>query len=341
MKRFFLAFIILVTFIFSYACGTKEKEGKYISDKNNFQCEIEEINNINGGYVASDGEKIYMLDNAEGLIYYLDFEKMMMTINCSDLMCIHKGSECSAKLPISDYCDYSLRRNNGKVYALGERIFEISDNKKDEISNKQYGYWGNQIVFGDYIAYFDEQDVVVVEEIETNTKVQRFEDITGFAQGNFYYKDCLYFITAELQLIQLDLITGEKTVLEEKGASRASVYRDYIYYIKVSEETNTNYLIKMNPFTFEKEILLEGVFYYNMLGERIYYSTYPDKELWNSDIKGQDKKLIDKTQKFGWIWTFEQDKKILIEGPEVYTFYVLEDNQELNYENLLKIETGE
>lgn len=319
------------------ACGKNRAQSNYISIDDEMDQEREEVNSIQDARCASDGEIIYMIGNAESLIYRVNLERCQLDINCNDLLCDHQGENCSARLPISENSVYSLRRNGNKVYALGNRIFEIGNYSKKEIGHGKYGHYGNQIIFKDYIAYFIEEDVVAVEKLKEGEEVQRFENISGYMQGNFYYKDCLYFVTPEWQLVRLDLKSGAQDVLETKGATRASVYKDSIYYVKVSANSDTNHLIKMNPITLEKEEIIEGVFYYNMSGNKIYYSTYPDRKLCCADMDGNNQEVISDFEQvdFGWLWAFPMTDRMMLAGADAYTFYVLDENREIDFDKPL------
>lgn len=148
---------------------------------------------------------------------------------------------------------------------------------------------------------------------------------------------CLYYITDVNQLAQLNIETGDVDIVEKKGATRASVYKDFIYYVKVSEKMDTNCLIKMNPETLEKQELAEGVFYYNMLGETLYYISYPEQKFYNMDLNGKNRREISvrKESDLGWLWTFSKGQTILLEE-DLYTFYLFErDKEEIDYEKPL------
>lgn len=337
MKKVKIFGIILVLGLLLSACGTNRAQSEYIAIDEELDQEREDVNSIQDAKCASDGKSVYMVGNAEGLIYRVDLEGYQLVVNCNDLLCDHEGENCSAKLPISESSVYSLRRNGDKVYALGNRLFEIGDCSKKEIGHGKYGHYGNQIIFEDYIAYFIEEDVVVVEDLEGGKEVQRFEDIFGYTQGNFYYKDYLYFVTPEWQLVRLNLKSGEQDVVETKGATRACVYKDSIYYIKVSADSDTNHLIKMNPSTLEKEQILEGVFYYNMLGNKLYYATYPGRELCCADMDGGNQEVISDSEQldFGWLWAFPTSDRIMLAGADAYTFYVLDENMEIDFDKPL------
>lgn len=295
--------------------------------------EREEVNGMQGEIIASDGKVIYMLGNAEGMIYQIDLSNNELKVNCGDLLCTHEGLDCSAKLPISEYSIYALRRNGDKVYVLGEQIYEIGENYKKKIGSG-YGNYGNQIVFGKYIAYFAENDKIVVKELETKKEIQVFEGITGYAQGNFYYDGYLYYVTAENQLVRLQISSGKCEVLEKKGATRASVYEGNIYYVKVSENTETNYLVRLNPNTLEKTDVIEGVFYYNMYEDKIYYSTYPKREYFFADLDGSNQIRLTKEGEIdaGFLWTFHQSDTVILCGADCYTYYTLDKNRNVNWE---------
>lgn len=323
--------MIIVTTFFVVSCGKNQESEAYVPiDEAAFK-ERETVNSINDGTIASDGTHIFMLGNAEGLIYKVDLDRKKLEVNCDDFMCNHEGDKCSAKLPISPVSIYSLRRNGNKVYVLGNRIFEIGNYSKKEIGHGKYGHFGNQVIFGNYIAYFKEQNVVVVENLENGREVQRFEGITGYLQGDFYYKDCLYYITPEWQLVRLDLMTGGKEILEEKGATRASVYDDFIYYIKISADSETNFLMRLNPDTLDKEALIEGVFYYNMSGDKLYYSSYPERQLCCSDMDGNNQRVINKKNGFGWLWAFDCSDKMIIDAMKNGTYYAMDATAIIDY----------
>lgn len=165
----------------------------------------------------------------------------------------------------------------------------------------------------------------MVKHIKSNQEVQRFEGVRGLLQGSFYYKGCLHYITDMDQLVRLDIKTGNMEVLEKKGATRASVYDGFIYYIKVSEDTDTNWLIRMDPKTLETEELVEGVFYYNMMGDTLYYLSYPENLLYCSDLNGENRKEMPAASgdDWGFIWAFPQMNKLLL-NKDTYTFYFLD-----------------
>lgn len=313
------------------ACRKKEIGRVAESDRTAVIQEREEVNAVQGEMMASDGAVIYMIGG--GLIYQIDTENKEAKVNCGDLLCDHEGTDCSARLPASDYIYGALRRCGDHVYVLGDRIYEIGENSKKEIGRGGYGSRGGMIIFDSCLAFFEKEDVVVVEDLETGEEVQRFEGVDGNIQGNFYYDGYLYYITAEWQLVRLNIETGEKEILEKKGATRASVYDGRIYYIRVSEFTETNHLVRLNPVTLEKEEVLEGVFYYNMLNDKLYYSTYPERDLYCADLNGKNQKMLESGEaySFGWIWAFPFAGKILVDGDrETYKYYIMDENGTIN-----------
>lgn len=335
MKRYKIIIFVFLLVMLQVACQENSSVG--ISESAVLAETREEVNAMQGETIASDGDIIYMLGNAEGIVYQVDLKNKELQPNCGNLLCNHEGMECSAKLPISDFSIYGLRRNGDKVYVLGNQIFEIGENSKKEIGHGGYGNYGNQIIFDKYIAYFEKEDVVVVEDLETDKEIQRFEDVTGYTQGNFYYDGYLYYITAELQLVRLNLRNGTKEILEEKGATRASVHNDNIYYVAVLEDMETNHLVRLNPTNLKKEKLLEGVFYYNLMGNKIYYSTYPGRRLFCADINGKNVKqmVIDENVDMGFIWTFKQSDELLLAGEDCYTYYTADKNSDTTFKGTI------
>lgn len=327
-RKVSILFLILLSILFA---SCQEKSTKFKETKELVEQEREEVNAITGTF-ASDGNNIYMFWDR---VYRIDLETREMIVNCGDFLCDHESQACSARLPDGEGYSY-ICRNGEHVYVVGNKIYEIDKNSKKEIGHGRYGQNGVRILFGDYIAYFEKEDTIVVKEIESDKEIQRFEDIRGFTQGNFYYKEHLYYITDELQLVRLDLNTGEKEVLEKKGATRASVYDGSIYYVKVSEETGDNCLIKMNPDTLEKQELVEGVFYYNMLGDTLYYSTWPGRSLYCSDLSGENQKALSSEDGYIWScpWAFPQEDILILDGDnEAVIFYLLDAaSGEINFE---------
>lgn len=318
------------------ACQKQESGHVAESGREVVAQEREEVNAVQGEHMASDGTMIYVIET--NLIYRIDVENKEAQVNCGDLLCDHEGTDCSARLPASDYIYGALRRNGDHVYVLGDRIFEIGKNSKKEIGRGGYGSRGCEIIFDRYLAFFEKEDVIVVENLETGEEVQRFEGITGNIQGNFYYAGYLYYITAEWQLIRLNLETGEKEILEKKGATRASVYDGMIYYVRISEFTDTNHLVRMDPLTLEKEEVLEGVFYYNMLNDKLYYSTYPERQLWCSDLNGENPEVLEAGEEysFGWIWSFPYTNKMLVNGNrENCRYYIMDENETISEKDVI------
>lgn len=329
--------VILSIFVLSFflaSCG--KPDIKFQETEELDRQEREEVNAMQGTF-SSDGNCIYM--SWMDFIYRVNLETREMQMNCGDFLCGHEDSNCSARLAGDMAADSVLCRNGKHVYLAGDKIYEIDKNKKREIGHGGYGGNGVRILFGDYIAYFDKESVVVVKEIESDEEVQRFEDIRGFMQGNFYHKGFLYYVTDENQLVRLDLNTGNKEILEKKGATRASVYNGAIYYIKVSIETDTNWIIKMNPDTLEKQELVEGAFYYNMLGDSLYYSTWPEQSLYCSDLNGENRRELSSGNDYTWsfIWAFPQAGVLLLNGDDTGTVFYLLDaaNGEIDYDEPL------
>lgn len=334
-KRLILILLVFVLSIQVISCQiSSNKNGAKI---NVLEQEREEVNAMQGETIASDGNVIYMLGNAEGIVYQVDLKNKELRPNCAELLCNHEGLDCSAKLPIFEFSIYGLRRNGDNIYVLGNQIFEIGENSKKEIGHGGYGSYGNQIIFDKYIAYFEKEDEVVVKELETNKEIQRFENITGYTQGNFYHDGYLYYITAELQLVRLNLENGTQEILEKKGATRASVYNNNIYYVAISENMETNHLVRLDPSSLEKEELIEGVFYYNLMGNKIYYSTYPGRQLFYADINGKNAKqmVTDENVDMGFIWTFSQSDKLLLAGEDCYTYYTANEYSNTNFEGVI------
>lgn len=332
MKYQIRVFFILFISLFLISCDKKNAE--FIVTEELESQEREEVNAMMGTF-ASDGDTIYMVGG--DIIYRVDMEKNQLVVNCGDLLCSHESITCSAKLPYMDNF-YEIKRNGDHVYVLSNRIYEIKKNSKKEIGHGNYGNYENKVLFGDYIAYFEKEDVVVVKHIKSDREAARFEDIACLGQGSFYYKEYLYYVTDTQQLVRLNLNTGKRKVLENKGATRASVYDGFIYYIKVSEEKDINCLIKMNPETLEKQELAEGVFYYNMFEKNLYYTSYPEWGLYCSDLNGDNQKEISsgKVYDMSWLWVFPSTKTVLFVGEDFYTFYLFDvDSKKINYDTPL------
>lgn len=325
MKKFSYIFgglCIFICSVFLSSCDNADFMSEKALEELSKQ-EREEVNAMMDTMIASDGDTIYNM--AGELVYRLDLEKKEFQVNCGDLLCDHESTSCGARLPFQEQF-YQLRRNGNRVFVLGNKVYEVSKNAKKEIGHDGYGLYGSILLFGDYIAYFEKEDTVVVKHLEKNQEIQRFEDIRPYVQGSFYYDGHLYYITDTTQLVRLNLKTGAREVLEKKGATRASVYDGFIYYIKVSNETDTNFLIKMNPDSLEMQEIIEGVFYYNMLGDKLYYSTYPDRQLYCSDLDGVNPVELSRKGEYtaGWIWTFPETGTVLLDTEDSSIYYLLD-----------------
>lgn len=310
--------------------------GGTVSDTESY----ESANVMMGGYIASDGTDFYVYHD---LIYRIDMKTNQMVVNCEDLLCDHEGTACTANLSLGGIREntmpesFAMRRTGESLYAIGSRMYEIRKNEKVQISYGGNDYYGTPFVFDTYVAYFSEEDTLTIMDMNTGGTWRTYEEIPAkYGQGEFYYNHGLYYMTEENQFVRLDLNTGELTLLEKKGATRACVYGDYIYYVQVSTDIDTNYLIKMDPKTLEKTKLLEGVFYYNMAGDRLYYSSYPERDLWRVDLDGNHPKLLADSEdagfSFGWIWTMEGSDRILLAGEDYYTYYAMNLDGEIAYD---------
>ena len=331
MKRKYITLTFLVccsTFLIS--CNDESASSIHVDDVER------ETTNLFPDWV-SDGDVCYTaVPTYHGtVIYRMDGEDDQLMPNCGDLLCKHDNPSCSAYVGGSEDIA-AMHRDGDQVYYVGNRVYRIEKNKKTSLGNLPRRY-GPDVLFYPYLAYFEEQNTLVVKHLETEEEVRRFEHITGYTQGNFFYKDSLYYVTAELQLIRLDLNTGEKDILEKKGATRASVYQDQIYYIKVPEnESEDNRLIRMDPETKEKEELVQGVFYYNMLDEWLYYSTYPERKYYrcHMDGSGEMEIPIEEDLQAGCIWTLPELGKVIVEFDDYYTAYVVDtENGSIDFEH--------
>lgn len=310
--------------------------GGTVSDTESY----ESANVMMGGYIASDGTDFYVYHD---LLYRIDMKTNQMVVNCEDMLCDHEGTACTANLSLGGIREntmpesLSMRRTGETLYAIGSCMYEIGKNEKVQISYGGNGSYGTPFVFDTYVAYFSEEDTLTIMDMNTGKTWRTYEEIPAkYGQGEFYYDHGLYYMTEENQFVRLDLNTGERTLLEKKGATRACVYGDYIYYVQVSADIDTNYLIKMNPKTLEKTKLLEGVFYYNMAGDGLYYSSYPERDLWRVDLDGNHPKLLANSEDagfpFGWIWSMEGSDCILLAGEDYYTYYAMNLDGEIAYD---------
>lgn len=335
MKKKINVLFILLYGIFLISCGSERAEFKETKELDSQ--EREEVNAMQEAWMASDGKDMYIAGG--DIIRRVDMENKEIVVNCGELLCDHTSLSCSAKIPGGDKL-YPIFRNGDHVYVVSDKIYEVSKNSKREIGHGGYGNYGCKILFGDYIAYFETEDTVVVKHVKSDKEVQRFEDIRGHIQGSFYYKGGLYYVTDVNQLVRLDIKTGEKEILEKKGITRASVYDGFIYYIKVSEETDTNWLVKRNPETGETQEVIENAFYYNMIGDTLYYVSYKGREVWRADLNGENReKLSLEEDGYNWdfMWAFSEAEKIFFCGENMNTFYLLDAKSgELNYDEPLK-----
>ena len=324
--------ILIITLITMLCVSCQKTDEVYKNESEIDNVKRDELNAMQAHAVASDGNYIYM--ELGGLVYRIDAKNNIVEINCDNLLCDHEGELCSARLP--DYPGaYNLVRDDDSVYVLGNEIYKIGKNSKKEVGKGYYGDYGCKTLFNDYIGFFKEPELYVVEAIKSGKEIQRFEDITGFIQGNFYYNNNIYIITSEQRLVRLNLETGEIELLEKKGATRASLYNGFVYYVKVSELTDSNQLIKLNPNTLEKEVITEGVFYYNMQGDTLYYSTYPERKLFVSELNGSNPEeiLLPDFFEAGGIYAFSELDTVLVTGQDIEEYYVIDKNNKIDYDN--------
>lgn len=323
-----IIFFLLGLSVFLMSCQQDTSSEIHVDDTER------EVTNLFKDWV-SDGQDCYCTvpGNRGTVIYRMEENGNNLIPNCDDLLCKHDNPSCSAYVGGTEGMD-SLHRDGDQVYYLGNNIYQIEKNKKTSVATLPQRY-GPDVLFYPYVAYFAEQDAVVIKNLETEKEVKQFENITGYTQGNFFYKDSLYYVTAELQFVRLDLNTGEREVLEKKGATRASVFDDQIYYVKVGEGEE-NCLIRMNPDTGEKEEVLQNVFYYNMMDEWMYYSSYPERKLYRCQLDGSNTMEIPITEglQAGVIWTLPELGKILVDFDDYYTVYSLDaEKGSIDFEN--------
>lgn len=293
-----------------------------------------EVTNLFKDWV-SDGKYCYCtVPGSRGtVIYRMEGEDHKLVPNCGDLLCKHDNPSCSAYVGGTEGMA-SLHRDGDQVYYLGNQVYQIEKNEKISLGTLPQRY-GPDVLFYPYLAYFSEQDKLVIKNLEMEKEVKEFENITGYTQGNFFYKDSLYYVTAELQFVRLNLNTGEKEVLEKKGATRASVYKEQIYYVKV-EENEENCLIRMNPDTGEKEEVVQNVFYYNMMDEWLFYSSYPERKLYRCQLDGSNTMEIPVTEglQAGVIWTLPELRQVMVEFDDYYTVYFVDTEKGgIDFEN--------
>lgn len=327
MKRKKIAFMFLLCFSgFLISCGHVPEHASKSPSEIHVDDIERETTNLFGEWV-SDGKICYspipMLDGI--VIYRMEGADHHLVPNCDNLLCKHDNPSCSAYVGGQTGMG-ELHRDGDQVYFVGNTVYQIEKNKKTPVGNLPQRY-GPDVLFYPYIAYFEEQDTLVVKNLETEQEIQRFDNITGYTQGNFFYKDSLYYVTAEFQLVRLDLDTGEKEILEKKGATRACVYHDQIYYVKVPEnESDANSLIRMNPETGEKEELVQGVFYYNMLDDWLYYSTYPGRKYYRCRMDGTEEMEIpiEEGIQAGAIWTLPELGEVIVDLDDYYTAYFVD-----------------
>lgn len=337
-KKFF-ALTAIVMIVLNGCSSQKTENLSEISFDGLDSIEREEINYMLPTRFASDGKDIFFIDSPTGMVYRFDLSTKEATINCNNPVCSHDSDSCTA---YAERDISGIRRENDEVYLLGNQINKISRNQKEEIGKGHYGTSNSKIMFGGYIAY-PEEESIIVENIESGNIVQRFEDVVPYTQGNFYYKGALWYITEDLELVRLDIKAGEKRVVEEIGVTRASVYEDFIYYIQVDQQTGDNQLIRYSEGEDSKTVVEDNVFYYNIKGDTLYYTTWPDRDfyyrpLYESSGENEAVQLFKGLDLL--IWSFPEYDDLLVNlSEDYYTYYILDtETNTIDYDHPLKVE---
>ena len=299
--------------------------------------EREEVNFMMPFRIVSDGEDAYLADSSSGLIYRFDLDKKQAEVNCNDPTCGHTDETCSA---YTEAGINSVRREGDQIYAYGTyHIYKIGKNEKEEVAEGDYGEADEKVIFGDYIAYPKDGDIVV-ENFREGEEVQRFEDIVPYTQGNFYYGGALWYITEDLDLVRLDIKSGEASTIEETGVTRACVYKGAVYYIQVDQQSSAgeNTLVRYTHEDQKKTPVAENVFYYNFKNDSIYYITWPERDFCCCGFNGNNAKvLIEKANPI--VWSFPEYDNLLISFSDYYTYYIYDiETNMVDYDHPFKME---
>lgn len=280
----------------------------------------------NQGNAENGGEQTWLdtdyivlnlaIDNSQTRMVFFDTIEENLKLACEDSSCLHADSLCSSR-QIFRY-----------LVSWGDTYYGVSDTYKNEIlkctgsevtffykaENNIYGLWG----YEDYL-YFSTDFGVFRVSLEGEAKEEQILN-TPILIGVMltFYDDRIYFCDEDKFLYSAALDGTDKTRLSDSMAYYPQIHNGRIYYRSAQYDSDGMYNIENTLCSItldgeDKQVVLDEVYQFNCLNDRIYYTELPnDGEtiLYSIEYDGSNCQQIVKCQA-GYLYVFDESDWIL------------------------------
>ncbi|MCD8396203.1 MAG: DUF5050 domain-containing protein [Lachnospiraceae bacterium] len=280
----------------------------------------------NQGNTENGGEQTWLdrgyillklsLDDSESRMVFFNTSDGTLGLACEDSTCLHTGSLCSSKQLFQYLVSWS-DTYYGVSDTYRKEILKCTDSEVTcfyKADNDIYGLWG----YEGYLYFSTDYGVFRVALGGEAEAEQVLDSPILVGQMLTFYEDRMYFCDEDRFLYSAALDGTDKKRLSDGMAYYPQIHDDRIFYRSAQYDADgvyemENTLCSISLDGEDKQIVLDEVYQFNCLDDRIYYITLPndgETTLYSIEYDGTDCREIVDCQA-GYLYVFDETDWIL------------------------------